>query len=184
MSIINRGTGAGGANTNKNGLPYEELTDLRTEYKEHSSDKYSSEISFNSHPNNTLIRTNQSKMFKCMDKHIDSSIKKAHGCKNPDECYIDHNNKNLFIMEKKFQQVPGSVCEKIQTSHFKEWQYNRTLPKYNIVYIYCLSSWFKTNCQAELEYLKEHEVPVFWGDSPTYKKDIVRYIIDYITNCK
>ena len=27
--IINKGTGAGGANTNKNGLPYEKLTDLQ-----------------------------------------------------------------------------------------------------------------------------------------------------------
>ena len=28
-----RGHGAGGANTNKNGLPYEKLTDLNTEFK-------------------------------------------------------------------------------------------------------------------------------------------------------
>ena len=27
QNITNRGTGAGGANTNKNGLPYEEFTD-------------------------------------------------------------------------------------------------------------------------------------------------------------
>ena len=32
--IINKGTGAGGANTNKNGLSYEELTDLSTNYVE------------------------------------------------------------------------------------------------------------------------------------------------------
>ena len=31
-TLINRGTGAGGANTNKNGLPYEEMTDLRDKY--------------------------------------------------------------------------------------------------------------------------------------------------------
>ena len=32
-NIINKGTGAGGANTNVNGLSYEEKTDLRYFYK-------------------------------------------------------------------------------------------------------------------------------------------------------
>ena len=51
-------------------------------------------------------------------------MEKAHGCKNPDECYIDKESKNMFIIEKKFQQCSGSVCEKIQTPHFKKWQYS------------------------------------------------------------
>ena len=32
LNIENKGTGAGGSNTNKNGLPYEELTDLVNNY--------------------------------------------------------------------------------------------------------------------------------------------------------
>ena len=44
-----------------------------------------------------------------MHSHIDANITKAHGCKNPDECYIDLENKVIFIIEKKFQQVPGSA---------------------------------------------------------------------------
>ena len=39
-------------------------------------------------------------------------ILKKLGCKEPDECYIDNANKTMFIIEKKFQQVSGSVCEK------------------------------------------------------------------------
>lgn len=31
-AIINKGTGAGGANTNANGLPYEVITDLSDRY--------------------------------------------------------------------------------------------------------------------------------------------------------
>jgi len=80
-----------------------------------------------------MIRTKQSNLFKCMEKHIDKNIEKAHGCKNPDECYIDEENKNIFIIEKKFQQCNGSVCEKIQTPDFKIWQYKRTFPEFNIV---------------------------------------------------
>ena len=100
-----------------------------------------------------------------MDNHVDKKINKAHGCKNPDECYIDEENKTIFIVEKKFQQVGGSVCEKIQTSDFKIWQYRRTFPEFEIIYIYCLSDWFKYNCKAEIEYLefKGNEIYVEWG---------------------
>ena len=175
-----KGYGAGGANTNKNGLSYEELTDLVSEYTIHNSNLYSSTISFKSYPDIELVSTNQSNMFKCMNEHIDHTIEKAHGCKKPDECYIDMKNRIIFIIEKKFQQVGGSVCEKIQTPDFKLWQYNRTFPDYKIVYIYCLSSWFKSNCKAEIKYLNFKNIPVFWGNSPTYKTDIIQFIINYI----
>lgn len=43
---INKGTGAGGKNTNKNGLLFEKLTDLKSEYKVISENKYHNEIEF------------------------------------------------------------------------------------------------------------------------------------------
>lgn len=73
----------------------------------------------------------------------------------------------------------GAGGEKIQTPDFKLWQYGRTLPDFEIVYIYCLSSWFLDNCKAELEYLKYKNIPVFYGDEKTYKKDIIKFIVDY-----
>ena len=178
--IKTKGTGAGGANTNKNGLPYEELTDLHSEFTIHTKNKNSFTISFNCKPEMQLIYTKQSRLFKCMKDAVDTSVNKAHGCKNPDECYIDKTSKTIIIIEKKFQQVGGSVCEKIQTPDFKVWQYERTFPDYKIIYIYCLSSWFKSNCKAELEYLEYKNIPVFWGNSETYKKDIIEYIINCI----
>lgn len=174
----NKGTGAGGSNTNKNGLPYEELTDLHTEFDVIETHKYSKKIVFHIKKEVNLIYTKQSSLFKCMDSKIDKAIPKAHGCKNPDECYINEDKKIVFIIEKKFQQVSGSVCEKIQTPDFKMWQYNRTFPGYEIVYIYCLSEWFKHHCKAELEYLEFKKIPVFWGNSETYKKDIVNFILE------
>ena len=84
-----------------------------------------------------------------------------------------------FIIEKKFQQCSGSVCEKIQTPDFKLWQYSRTFPDYTIIYIYCLSDWFKKNCKAELEYLDFKNIPYFWGISETYKDDIINFILNY-----
>ena len=50
---------------------------------------------------------------------MDTTINPAHGCKRPDECFINSETKIVFIIEKKFQKVGGSVCEKIQTPDFK-----------------------------------------------------------------
>ena len=49
-----------------------------------------------------------------------------------------------------------------------------------IVYIYVLSDWFKHNCEAELQNLDEIGIKYFWGNSDTYKDDIINYIV----NCK
>jgi len=173
-NIKNRGTGAGGANTNKSGLPFEEITNLlnRTTTQE------SGEITFDNNPK-SYIRTKKANLFSHMKREVDANIVKAHGCKQPDECYIDKELRNMFIIEKKNQQCSGSVCEKIQTPDFKLWQYNRTFPDYNVVYIYCLSDWFKENCKAEIEYLVYKGVPFFWGNSKTYKDDIIDFIINY-----
>ena len=177
-NLVNRGTGAGGSNTNKNGLPYEELTDLDNRITVLENNKYSKKITFDDNEK-PFIKTKQSNLFKCMKDDIDTNIEKAHGCKNPDECYIDQETKTMFIIEKKFQQTSGSVCEKIQTPDFKIWQYKRTFPKHNIVYVYCLSEWFKKNCKAEMEYLDYKNIPYFWGNSKTYKDDIINFIINY-----
>jgi len=177
-NLINRGTGAGGSNTNKNGLPYEEFTDLDNRITIIKKDKFSSKIIFDD-KKKQFIKTKQSNLFKCMKDNVNPNIVKAHGCKNPDECYIDPESKKMFIIEKKFQQCSGSVCEKIQTGDFKLWQYKRTFPDYDIIYIYCLSEWFKENCKAEIEYLIYKKIPFFWGNSKTYKDDIINFITNY-----
>lgn len=177
-NIKNKGTGAGGSNTNKNGIPYEEITDLDDRITIIETNKFSNTIKFNDNEK-SFIKTKQANLFKCMKDEINTNIKKAHGCKNPDECYIDKELKNMFIIEKKFQQCSGSVCEKIQTPDFKLWQYSRTFPNYNIIYMYCLSDWFKKNCIAELEYLDFKNISYFWGNSETFKDDIIKFIINY-----
>ena len=178
-TIVNKGTGAGGSNTNKNGLPYEEMTELKTEYTVMSVDKHHSVISFVKKSEQRFKMTKQGGFFKSMKAVVDKTIIKAHGCKNPDECYIDEMAKRIFIIEKKFQQTTGSVCEKVQTSGFKVWQYDRSFPDYKIVYVYCLSDWFKDNCKAELEYLTYTNTPVFWGNDTNYKNKIIDFIINY-----
>jgi len=172
---------AGGKNTNLHGLSYELLTNLETEYTILKKYKHYSMIKFNNIKKvNQFIVTNKSNLFKYMRNKMNTTVPKAHGCKSPDECFINLDNKTMFIIEKKFQKVGGSVCEKVQTTDFKLWQYGRTFPEYKIVYIYCLSDWFKKNCPAELEYLDYKKYPYFWGDDKEYKTKI----ITFINNCK
>jgi len=177
-NIKNKGTGAGGSNTNGNGIPYEKMTELDDRITVISKDELSTKVKFNGHEK-LFVKTKQAQFFKYMEDEIDKKINPAHGCKKPDECYIEELKKIIFIIEKKFQQTGGSVCEKIQTPQFKLWQYKRTFPNYTIVYIYCLSDWFKKNCISELEYLDIINVPYFWGSSETYKDEIIKFMLDY-----
>lgn len=176
--IPTRGKGAGGSKTNLNGLAYEKKTEIKEEIKVIKNEKYHNKIQIGE---KILYEINKSNLFNYMEENdkINKSINKAHGCKKPDECYVDEKENIIFIIEKKFQQVNGSVCEKIQTPDFKIWQYGRTFPDYKIVYIYCLSKWFRENCKAELEYLEHKEIPVFIGCNKDYKKNIIKFLIDY-----
>jgi hypothetical protein len=178
--IINKGTGAGGANTNKNGLSYEEKTNLETLYSECNENKKnkSKVIKFIGYENE-LINANKSILHKYMENigEKDTSIQSAAGCKEPDEAYIDLTRKYIFVIEKKFQQTPGSVDEKIQTAAFKKYHYSNLFPNFKIHYIYCLSDWFKRDeYKSVLEYLSNINIPVFWGNDEEYKKNIINFM--------
>lgn len=61
----------------------------------------------------------------------------------PDEAYLVNNE--LKVYEKKFQQTPGSVDEKLQTCAFKILQYRkigRALGVQKVTYTYLLNNWF------------------------------------------
>ena len=171
---------SGGANTNKNGLSFENFTSLKNELELIEKKDNYQKIKFKNN-NKELILVNKSKLFKYMEKNnkLNKNIDKAHGCKEPDECYIDEAKKIIYIIEKKFQKVNGSVCEKIQTPDFKIWQYSRTFPDFKINYIYCLSIWFKENCKAELQYLDYKNIKYFFGNGKNYKKEIIDLMINY-----
>ena len=165
---INRGTGAGGANTNATGLAYETLTDLNDMYT-----RAGDMLTFHGY-------TKQFKTFKKAELfrkvRRDTSVVPMHGCKQPDESFLSIDDSKLFIIEKKFQQTSGSVCEKIQTGDAKRYNYRNMFPELEVHYVYCLSEWFASNCKAELDYLSECGIPIFWGGDSTYKKNIVEYI--------
>jgi hypothetical protein len=86
----------------------------------------------------------------------------------PDEALYVIVKNTLFVIEIKYQEVAGSVDEKLQTCDFKKKQYKKLMAPLNIEveYIYILSDWFRkpeykdvldyiisVGCQYYFEYL-------------------------------
>lgn len=163
-----------GSKTNKNGLRFEVETNLMG----HSKLVY---VKFHPQEDSPIfIAAPKNNLDKYMIAHRQrANVGDGHGCKKPDECYINEAARIIFIIEKKFQNCSGSACEKIQTAEFKRWQYSQMYPNYKIVYIYCLSSWFKKKCKKELEYLNLINVPVFFGDDDNYRELIIDFLVNY-----
>ena len=178
IKLINKGTGAGGANTNINGLQFEEVADLKDRYEsiQPSRNRIGSEVKFKGHLR-TFIEVSKSALHKYMEKIGEKNmmLKPAAGCKKPDEAYIDLEKKNIFIIEKKFQQRSGSADEKLQTGCFKQSHYKGLFPNFKIYYMYCLSDWFKRE-ESALNYLKDGGIPVFWENSETCKEKMIEFI--------
>lgn len=63
----------------------------------------------------------------------------------PDNALYVIKNNTIYIIEIKFQNVSGSVDEKLQTCDFKKKQYMKLFSplNYEVEYIYILSGWFK-----------------------------------------
>jgi len=90
----------------------------------------------------------------------------------PDDSIFVIIANTLFIIECKFQQVAGSVDEKLQTCDFKRKQYQKLLAPANIEveYIYLLSDWYrKPEYQDVLDYIHSVHCYYFFEYIPLIK---------------
>lgn len=97
----------------------------------------------------------------------------------PDDALLVIVRETLFIIEVKYQQVAGSVDEKLQTCDFKRKQYLKLVVSLGIKveYVYVLSDWFKKpEYKDVLDYIhsvnchyKFNELPLAWLGLPTKK---------------
>ena len=153
--------GRGGSNT-RTGLVFEGQVDL--------SDFLSSQQDYFVDQNSNVFFRGElvARIFKkhkfydfLQEKNIDWKQIISKKLLPDDSIYVIVNN-TFFIIECKFQQVAGSVDEKLQTCDFKKKQYQKLLSRLNmeVEYIYLLGAWFK---------------------KPEYK-DVLDYIIS--VNCK
>ncbi|MBI4050010.1 MAG: hypothetical protein HY398_01015 [Candidatus Doudnabacteria bacterium] len=158
--------GKGGGNT-RTGLVFEKRTDLMTAISQLPGYTVKSNVIFykgeevaRSYKKNNLylyLSSQGVNYKKILSKRL-----------IPDEAMYVIVNNTMYIVEMKFQQVAGSVDEKLQTCDFKKKQYKRLMAPLNVEveYIYILSNWFKKaqykdtldyvismGCQYYFEYL-------------------------------
>lgn len=167
--------GKGGGNT-KTGLVFEGKVDLSTFLSKLPGYSLSGDLVF--YNNEKVARVFKKHGFYDFLKELGIDWEKVISKKllPDDSIYVIINN-TLFIIECKFQQVSGSVDEKLQTCDFKKKQYQKLMALANIdvEYIYLLSDWFKdpkykdvldyiisVRCQYYFEYipLKKLGLPV------------------------
>jgi len=95
----------------------------------------------------------------------------------PDDAILVILRETLFIIEVKYQEVQGSVDEKLQTCDFKRKQYVKLVSPLNlkVEYVYVLNDWFKKPGYKDvLDYIhsvnchyKFNELPLAWLGLPT-----------------
>jgi hypothetical protein len=160
--------GIGGAKT-LTGLDFEKKIDLRNAFTKFSSYKIKGE---------DLLFNNQivAKLFKKHDiykkflepKNVDYKRIISKKLLPDDAVYVLSNN-TLFIIEIKFQEVAGSVDEKLQTCDFKKKQYEKLLEgtNINVEYVYVLNDWFKDPAYKDvLDYIKSVKCHYFFETLP------------------
>lgn len=85
----------------------------------------------------------------------------------PDDAIFVPKTNTFYVIEIKFQNVAGSVDEKLQTCHFKKRQYEKLLRPLGVKveYIYILSDWFQAPAYRDvLEYIKEVGCDYYFGE--------------------
>ncbi len=95
----------------------------------------------------------------------------------PDDALLVIVRETLFIIEVKYQQVAGSVDEKLQTCDFKRKQYLKLVSNLGlkVEYVYVLNDWFKNPSYKDvLDYIHSvnchyqfNTLPLAWLGMPT-----------------
>lgn len=146
----------GGSNTNKNGIKFERDTNLYDMFVK-------SGVSVD--PGCFHGQRNFSKYIKVSFGIDTKDIWSKQLC--PDEAFF-HNN-NIFIIEKKWQQVAGSVDEKLQTCVFKKLQYEKVASRVGmkVVYVYLMNDWFnKPSYKDMLDFIEDNGCHYFFNEIP------------------
>ena len=183
MSVINeektnKGTGAGGANTNYYGKKFEEKTNnqirlLEMGYTKHSFTKKAYYLS-KTFQDKTIVFVLQNVLKMYMKNKYKIELFRC-----PDEAYIieyKSGRKVIKILEKKEQNVEGSVETKLWSGPSLKREYELVLgTEFVVFYGFCVSSFLKnkfTSTHKKYTILNtifnEHDISVLFGDDENY----------------
>lgn len=160
--------GKGGART-QSGLTFETRADLRVVFEKINGYKVEgNDLLFNGKKVAQLFKKHE--LYKAFLPELQVDWEQRISKKLlPDESVFVLTNKTLFIIEMKFQEVAGSVDEKLQTCDFKKKQYEKLVKGtgVKVEYCYILNEWFQSNAYKDtLAYIKEVGCHYFFGVLP------------------
>jgi hypothetical protein len=193
-TVVNRGTGAGGANTNYHGKRFEEKTDNRPRLMAEGYVKTNLPTSATKSKktlgtrvyDHCLVKTHEdprSTTTFVSQSGLKAYMKHTYGIplfRCPDEAYIttfaDGRRTVVKILEKKEQNVSGSVETKLWSGPSLKREYELVLgPEFEVVYGFCVSDYLKTRMvSADAKYqllntiLGENRIAALFGDDADY----------------
>jgi len=176
----NKGTGAGGANTNKTGKKFEEKTSNRERllemgFIENVTQKYNERfVYFNKRMEEySIVFLEQGDLQKYMKHNYNLDL-----FRNPDEAYIIEYNdgrKVIKILEKKTQNVEGSAETKLWSGPSLKREYEIVLEEFEVEYCFCLSEFLQKKILSNNKkyvilntILQESNIQVLFGDDENY----------------
>ena len=192
-SIINKGTGAGGANTNVTGKSFEQKTENETRLLasgfirkeipgcEKTKTGYYLIKETTTNPDESIVYLTQGGL-----KAYFNHFFKKEMCRHPDEAYLFRNGDKytLKILEKKNQNGSGSVDTKLLAGLGFIKEYEILLGEgFEVKYAFCISSFMKkdyiSDCvksKALREINKTYGIAVLFGDDPDYYETLDNWI--------
>ena len=193
-AIINKGTGAGGANTNVTGKSFEQKTENETRLLEAGFTKKpipgyekNTEGSFyylikETSPTESVVYLTQGGLKKYFEHFFKKEL-----CRHPDEAYLFRNGDQytLKILEKKNQNKSGSVDTKLMTARdfIEEYEDSIEDPNFTVHYAFCVSDFLKKDYVSDKKKWvllrarhKKYGIAVLFGDDPDYYETLDAWI--------
>lgn len=180
--MVNKGTCAGGANTNYYGKKFEDKTNNQERLLQFGYTKYTFTKSKKQY-DYYLTKTFEDKTITfVLQNGLKLYMKNKYNIKLfrcPDEAYIiEYNNgiKIIKILEKKEQRVEGSVETKLWSGPSLKREYELVLGNdFQVHYGFCVSDFLKKKIISEEKkymilntILKESDISVLFGDDENY----------------
>ena len=148
--------GKGGANTNVSGLRFEKDTSLEEALVAANFKIEKFKISRDGTYVGDLV--GKSQLYKFLEVREVDWKERISAKLLPDEALYSLKAHKLTVVEKKWQEVSGSVDEKLQTCGFKMRQYNKLVDGLGIKvqFVYLLNDWFTQPRYSDvLAYIRE-----------------------------
>ena len=180
--IVNKGTGAGGANTNLNGKKFEDKTNNIPRLFENGYEKIILNKKTKTFEDKKIIFVSQSGLKDYIKHKYNIQLFRC-----PDEAYIIEYNtgkKVIKILEKKEQTVEGSVDTKLMAGPLFKEEYEEALEfNFDIEYVFCVSKFLQDKIMSsDKKYIifnklmKKHNIAILFGDDETYFERVDEWI--------